>query len=242
MENKKIVGLLLGGMCILLSAGIAIQIRTIKSIGTTSSTNSTENDLRDAVLRAKENYDNLYAEVESAEKALEKERENATQNNSELTKIQENIKTINTELGLTEVTGSGVVIKIDDNNSVPASYVGLYVNPTDLLVHDVDILSVVNELKNAGAEAISVNGQRIVANTVIECDGTVIKINGEKVGAPYEIKAIGMKETLRNVYRVSGYLWNLENVYLLKVNFQTSDNITIPKYTGTYKFNYAKSK
>ena len=51
-----------------------------------------------------------------------------------------------------------------------------------------------------------------------------------------------MKETLRNVYRVSGYLWNLENVYLLKVNFQTSDNITIPKYTGTYKFNYAKSK
>lgn len=242
MENKKIVGLLLGGMCILLSAGIAIQIRTIKSIGTTSSTNSTENDLRDAVLRAKENYDNLYAEVESAEKALEKERENATQNNSELAKIQENIKTINTELGLTEVTGSGVVIKIDDNNSVPASYVGLYVNAADLLVHDVDILSVVNELKNAGAEAISVNGQRIVANTVIECDGTVIKINGEKVGAPYEIKAIGMKETLRNVYRVSGYLWNLENVYLLKVNFQTSDNITIPKYTGTYKFNYAKSK
>ena len=61
MENKKIVGLLLGGMCILLSAGIAIQIRTIKSIGTTSSTNSTENDLRDAVFRAKENYDNLYA-------------------------------------------------------------------------------------------------------------------------------------------------------------------------------------
>lgn len=242
MENKNKIALFLGGMCLLLSAGIAIQVRTIKGIGITTSVNSTENNLRDAVLREKENYDNLYADVEYAEKVLEKERENATQNNSELTEIQNKIKNINTQLGLTEVTGSGVVIKLDDNNSVPSSYIGIYSNANDLLVHDTDVMSVVNELKNAGAEAISVNGQRIVANTVIECDGTVIKINGEKLGAPYEIKAIGMKETLRNVYRVGGYLWNLENYYLLKVSFQTSDNITIPKYTGTYKYNYAQSK
>lgn len=239
MENKKAISLVLGSMCVVLACGIAIQVKTIKNIGTTTSTNDTENQLRDAILRTKEKYDNLYAEVENAEKILEKERENSTQNNSELAKIENDIKTINTQLGLTDVVGQGVIVKLDDSKTISSS---LFANFDDLnkyVIHDSDILEIVNELKNAGAEAISVNGQRVVTNTVIECDGTVIKVNGVKIGAPFEIKAIGMKETLLNIKRLGGYLWNLENRFRLDVSCNSSDNISIPKYTGTYKFNYA---
>ena len=234
MNKKTKISLILGGMCVALSCGIAIQVRTISKIGTTTSRNSTENELRDAILRTKENYDNLYADEEKAEKLLENERKNATENNSELTEIQENIKKLSTELGITEVTGKGVVIKVDD------AIVPSVMDPNSAIVHDTDLISIVNELKNAGAEAISVNEQRIMANTVIECIGTVIKINGQRVGAPFTIKAIGMPELLKNTYRNGGYLRVLEGDRI-QVDFKTSDNITIPKYTGTYKFEYAQT-
>ena len=96
--NKKIkISIILGGMCVALSCGIAVQVRTISKIGTTTSRNSTENELKDAILRTKENYDNLYTDEEKAEKLLENERKSATENNSELTEIQENIKKLSTQ-------------------------------------------------------------------------------------------------------------------------------------------------
>ena len=233
--NKKIkISIILGGMCVALSCGIAVQVRTISKIGTTTSRNSTENELKDAILRTKENYDNLYTDEEKAEKLLENERKSATENNSELTEIQENIKKMSTQLGLTEVTGKGVIIKVDD------AIIQSTFDPNSTIVHDTDLISIVNELKNAGAEARSINDQRIVGTTAIVCDGAVIKINGEKVGAPFTIKAIGMPELLKNTYRNGGYLKALEGDRI-QVDFKTSDNITIAKYSRTYKFEYAQT-
>ena len=237
MLKKEKISLVLGGMCLVLSCGIAIQVRSISNVGTPSSLNTTENNLRDAVLRTKENYDNLYEDVENAEKLLERERNSATENNEELSNLQKEINTLNTQLGLTDVTGKGVIIQLDDAKSVTANWLG---DPNDMIVHDNDIISVVNELKNAGAEAISINGQRIVNTTAITCVGNTVMINGEKVGAPFTIKAIGMPETLKNAYRYGSYLYILENDYFLEVDFKTSENVTIPKYTGTYKFNYTE--
>lgn len=233
MNKKMKISLIIGGMCVALSCGIAIQVKTVSEIGTTTGRNSIENELRDAILKTKENYDNLYSDEEKAEKILENERKSATENNGELTQIQEDIKNLNMQLGLTDVTGKGVVIKVDD------AIIPSILDPNSTIVHDTDLISIVNELKNAGAEAICINEQRIMTNTVIECIGTVIKINGQRVGAPYTIKAIGMPELLRNTYRNGGYLKILEK-YGIQIDFKSSENITIPKYSGTYKFEYAQ--
>lgn len=96
-NNKIIISLILGGMCLLLTYGIAVQIKTTTAIGTVSSTNATENSLRDAVLKSKEKYDNLYKDLENAEKELEKERNSATQNNGELEDLENQIKEENKE-------------------------------------------------------------------------------------------------------------------------------------------------
>ena len=226
MNNKKFISLTLGIMCLILTFGIAIQVKTTNSLGTTVGTNATENELRSAVLKSKEKYDNLYNELEEAEKQLEAERTNVTQNNGELENLENSIKEANKSLGLTDVTGTGVIIE----------------DPNDLLVHDIDLIRLVNELKNAGAEAISVNDQRIVTNTSIECEGSVIKVNGVKIGAPFEIKAIGLPELLSNTDRVGGYLWKMREDWALKAKLKKFDNITIPKYTGVIKYEYAESK
>ena len=181
--NKSKIALILGLMCIVLTCGIVVQVRTIKGTGSTISTNSQENELRDAVLKAKEKYDNLYADVENTENKLEEERTNATQNNTELTDLENEIKNGNKVLGMSEVSGNGIVITINDNQDIALS--NWLADPNLLIVHDADLISVVNELKNAGAEAISINEQRLVTTSSIECDGNIIKVNGESWGTIY---------------------------------------------------------
>jgi len=240
--NKKTISLILGLMCMLLSLGIAVQIKTISGTGTTVSTNTKENELRDAVLKAKEKYDNLYEELERMEHQLEIERTNSTQNNTELEQLENTIKEGNKILGLSEVTGHGLVITVDDNDKMSLN--NWLFDPNWLIVHDTDLINIVNELKNAGAEAISINDQRIVTTSAIECDGNVIKINGEKIGAPFEIKAIGFPETLINIDRFGGTTKILKENRKLNVSVEKMDKekITIPKYSGVMKFEYAESQ
>ena len=241
--NKKIISLILGLMCVLLSYGIAAQIKTINGTGSIMSTNAKENELRDSVLKSKEKYDNLYQKLEEAENQLEVERANSTQNNTELTDLENEIKDGNKILGLSEVTGNGLIITINDNQDISLN--SWFADPNLLVVHDADLISVVNELKNAGAEAISINEQRLVTTSAIECDGNIIKVNGEKIGAPFTIKAIGLPEVLINVDRVGGYLDTLREDRYLKVTVEKMTDkktITIPKYTGVMKFQYAQSK
>lgn len=239
--SKKKISIIIGCMCLILTLGISIQIKTIKSIGTsTTSTNATENELRDEILKTKEKYDNLYEALGEAETKLEKERTNATQNNGDLEELENSIKNGNKVLGLSEVTGEGVIVTLNDNQKISSNtYLG---DPNDLLVHYIDVIRVVNELKNSGAEAISINGQRVVSTTSIECDGNVIKVNNVKIGTPFEIKAIGFPEYLMSLNRYGGYLMYIEENYGIETDIIKSDNITIPKYTGVIKFNYAESK
>lgn len=240
--NEKKISLILGIMCLVLTCGIVVQIKTINGTGTTISTNAKENELRDAVLKAKEKYDNLYASLEDAENRLEVERTNATQNNTELEGLENTIKEGNKILGSSEVTGYGLIITMNDSQKIPLS--SWYADTNLLVVHDTDLMNVVNELKNAGAEAVSINEQRIVTTSAIECDGNVIKVNGEKIGAPFTIKAIGLPEVLISVNRVGGYLDNWKEYRYLDITVSKADKekITIPKYTGIMKFEYAESK
>mgnify|MGYP003301711283 CR=1 FL=1 len=237
--NKKSISLILGLMCMALTFGIAVQIKTVNGTGTTVSTNSKENELRDAVLKAKEKYDNLYEDLERMESQLEAERTNSTQNNTELAELENTIKEGNKVLGLSEVTGDGIIITLNDSQTN-----NWYMDPNELIVHDIDLIKIVNELKSVGAEAISINGQRIITTSAIECDGNVIMINGEKIGAPFEIKAIGFPETLININIFGGYVYHLREERSLEVTVAKSDKekITIPKYSGVIKYEYLQSQ
>lgn len=236
MTNKKNIALVLGIMCFALTVGICIQVKTVKNTSSVVSQNYEENNLRAEVLKYKEKYDNLLRETEKIDNELQQEIEKATENNSELEEAKNQINEGNKMIGLTEVNGSGVIITVADSD-IDANTV---LNANDLLVHDSDILKIVNELKNAGAEAISINGQRVIITTPIICGGNIININGEKIGSPFEIKAIGSPEALANLSRPGGWLNKMEDRGI-KINLKKSNNIDIPKYSGVLNFKYLKS-
>jgi len=238
--NKKGISISLGVMCIILSFMIVVQINTVsKSISLIDPTFA-ENDLRNEVLKWKERYDNSYKSLEKAEKELEKERTKATQNTTNSETKEEELKIGNIILGLTDVNGKGVTITLKDNQSVTADTIGMTDDIRNYVVHDIDILSVVNELKNAGAEAISINEQRIIPTSSITCAGNVAQINGEKVGAPFVIKAIGDVDGLYDALsRPGGYIEALNRDGII-TTIKKSNSIFINKYNGIINYKYSK--
>lgn len=237
MTNNKVSSLVLGIMCFALTACICIQIKTVQNTSSTVSQNYEENNLRAEVLKYKEKYDNQIKEIEKIDQQLQEKLEIATENNSELEDSKNQINDGNKIIGLSEVNGPGVIITVADSDIDPDTVL----NPNNLLVHDKDILKIVNELKNAGAEAISINDQRVIATTSIICGGNVININGERIGSPFTIKAIGLPETLANLSRPGGYLSILEQDNKLNVSLKKSNDITISKYSGVLNFKYLSS-
>ena len=238
--NKKQIGVILGIVCLLLTTAIIVQVKTIKHSGIETNATFSEDSLRDEVLRWKEKSDNASEELSKVEKELEKQRTKATQNDENSKSNEEEIKVSNAVLGLSDVTGEGVEITLQDNQDVTTETatndISYYV------VHDIDILSVVNELKNAGAEAISINGERIINTTSITCAGNVAQINGEKVGAPFIIRAIGDSETLYEALnRPGGYIELLNDSGIVS-NIKKSNNISIQKYKGAINFKYMKDE
>lgn len=236
MNNIKSTSIILGIMCFLLTAGIYIQINTVKNSGTSVAKTTAENGLRDSVLRMKQRYENTYKILEEKEDELNSLIEDVAQNDDTIKSQNEELNKLNKIIGFTKVQGEGVIVTLDDGKPPENSLL-----VSDYLVHDYDLIFVVNALFNAGAEAVSINGVRIVSTTGITCAGNIIKINDEKVGAPFKIKAIGSQDRFYGALKMpGGYLDNLEDAGV-KVDVKKEDSITIDRYAGVYKFEYSNS-
>lgn len=134
----------------------------------------------------------LNREYSDLSKKLGKYEGSGQGNKSVLDTLNNELKDTKLFYGYSTVYGPGIKITINDRHQ------NIYDNPDVMfdITHNWDLLYLVNDLKNAGAEAISINGKRIVGNTSITCEGLVIMVNGEYIVPPFEISAIGDPEAL----------------------------------------------
>lgn len=146
--------------------------------------------------------------------------------------IKKEIDQLKSQAGLTKVEGPGIVITLDDQEKARTVK-----DPENYLIHYSSILYIVNDLRSAGAEAISVNDDRIIATTDIRCAGSIILVNTHRLAPPYEIKAIGDQQKLEDMVRTGEYT-TLE-LGKFPVTLKRQNLITIPAYQGSYTFNYA---
>jgi uncharacterized protein YlxW (UPF0749 family) len=237
--NKKVISLTIGAICFILVLAIVIQVKTIKNTNSiVNYTLSNNNDLRDDLLRWKEKYDSVNTEVTKAEKKLEETRQLAIQNSPDSIKKERELNINNTALGLTDVSGQGVIVTLKDNQGVTNENIGITDDIRSYLVHDANLREIVRKLKISGAEAISINDERIVNDTSIICSGNVIRVNDKKVSSPFEIKAIGSPELLYG--NLDETITRLNNSGII-VDIKKQDNVKINKYDGVINFNYAKT-
>ncbi|HSI68156.1 MAG TPA: DUF881 domain-containing protein [Planococcus sp. (in: firmicutes)] len=102
-------------------------------------------------------------------------------------------------LGVKAIEGEGLRLTLQDGDYSTKS-----VNPNDYIVHESHVFQVINELYISGAQAISVNGQRLNSNSTIVCTGPVITVDGNQFPAPFIIEAIGDSDVLASSLKLSG--------------------------------------
>ena len=149
---------------------------------------------------------------------------------------QEIVSELKIQACATALEGEGVIVKMDDSTRAAKSGE----NPNLYLIHDDDILRVINELKAAGAEAISINGQRLIATSEIRCAGPTLSVNNVRSSPPYEIHAVGDKKSLENSITMRGGVAETLKVWGIQLEVTASDDVYIPPFKGTFKRTYGK--
>lgn len=218
----------LGILGMVLTIGICVQLKTINAADISGTLKLSDSNLKKSLLQWKEKYEESNRKLESTDNELLNLR-NTISNLEQDVEVQEKIQKYETILGMTDVSGEGIIITLADNNKIGSNNSFYSLSSENYLVHDGNLVSIVNELKSANAEAISINGKRIVDSTCITCAGNVIQINGEKVGSPFEIKAIGSKDHLYGeLSKNGGTIYKLKK-YGVITNIKKVDKVEIQK-------------
>lgn len=137
--------------------------------------------------------------------------------------------------GLLPVTGPGIRLVLDDSSSKPPKPDGV-----QAAVRAEDLLKVVNELWAAGAEAIAINDQRIIAQTDISDAGSALLINRQRVASPFQIQAIGPSASLQKALTLKGGVLEYLQFFGIHATISKLPAIEIPAYTGRVEFHHAR--
>lgn len=236
MNLKKNIIILL--VCFLLSFLFVIQIRSLQD-NYGHVTLKTITDLQKSIDAERQEVSDLKRLIKQSEEKL-LEYKVALEEEGSIKEVVENeLNTAEKFLGMTDVEGPGIILKLSDSER--DLFEGQ--NPNDIIVHDLDVLIILNDLKVAGAEVLSINGQRIINTSEIKCTGPTITINNYTYAQPFIIKAIGDPTTLDAAIKAPNtYARNLEEVYGLVVESQVSERVRISRYQDDITLNYTSSR
>jgi uncharacterized protein YlxW (UPF0749 family) len=151
--------------------------------------------------------------------------------------LKEELEKARLAAGLIAISGPGIEVTLNDSNVVvkPGENPNLYV------LHDEDVLSVLNELRAAGAEALAINGQRLLATSEIRCVGPTILTNKSyRLTPPFVISALGNQENMINALQMRGGIIEQLKFWGIQISVRRSDNLTIPAYAGSIRYEYAR--
>lgn len=228
-KGKFTITITIGIMCFILTMLIFMQVKTISQTNISELEIMRESELKTEITSLKTKHEEVVTKIqETNEKILE--YENAAIEGEEASELLEKeLKETQDLLGKNAVTGEGIIIQMSNMGSSK--------------INAGDLLNLVNTLKNAGAEAISINEQRIVYDTyIVNINGTnYITINGEYIVSPYTIKAIGNTTYLESSVAQKNYGYiDTQIAEGKQVTWERATNINIPAYNKSLDFEYVK--
>ncbi|MGL5329769.1 MAG: DUF881 domain-containing protein [Peptostreptococcaceae bacterium] len=208
----------------LLGIFIAIYLKSINS-NNTYITLEQKRELEDEISKTKLNIEKLKKIELEYEKKLESYKDVFEDENKSLQELmQKEIESLKEISGYEQLIGSGVKITIKDSERALSKGE----NPNDLIVHDIDILRILNDLKKSGAKGISINGERVLPNSQIKCSGATITVNKTTYGQPFIIEAIGDKKSLvASINSPESYANLLRDVYGIYINIEEVNEMVL---------------
>ena len=233
MKDKIKKGKITITICIGLTAFILVfvmstQIKTVKETDITGIEIMRETELRAELASWKGKYNEVSVKVQDVQNKINEYTNQINNNDGVASLLNEEITEAYMYAGLSDVVGQGIVITLSDNES--------------RTIDAIDLVLLVNELRAAGAEAISINSERVIYKTeIVDISTKYILVNGVRIQGPYVIKAIGDKKYLESSISIkNGYIDEMK-ADNKSIEYIVNDSIIIPKYNHSVEFEKAKN-
>lgn len=227
MKGKITMTISIACTALILTMIMFTQFKTVEETDITALETMRETELRTELASWKEKYEEMEIQIEERDLKIEEYKQELENDETASTLLENEIKEAEAYLGYKSLQGEGIVVTLQDNEWYNIEY--------------YDLLKLVNELNNAGAEAISINDERIIAMTdITSVKYRIILVNARKISGPYFVKAIGDKKYLESALTIKGgYIDEIKNNGK-DIQYTIEDNIVVPAYEGNQKFEYAR--
>lgn len=228
-KGKITVTITMAIACFALAMIMCMQFKIVRETDITSIETMREEELRTELASWKQMYSEAETQYEEKLAKLNEYKQNQ-QSSEEAAKLVENdLEKINMYLGKTNVVGEGIIITL--KNSVE-----------DDCISAEDLLKIVDYLKLAGAEAISINNERIInTSEIVDISiNSIIFVNQQRILAPYTLKAIGDPSKLESTLLGNGgYVDFLRNLGF-DIKIERNNKVKINRYTKDIGYKYVK--
>ena len=241
MKGKGTIAVVAGLVCFSFVLVMFIQFKTVKQTDITSIETMREAELRDELASWRSKYEETAKKLEETNIKINEYTKTSADEKNAKNLLALELSQARTNLGLTDVVGEGVIVTLKDNDSMPKDDLEIY----DRRISVYDLLQLFNELKLAGAEAIEINGIRIVNKSDISLIvDSFIQIDGNRLNSPYIVKAIGDQTALKGslTQKKSGYIDKTIKPYDKIATIETSNQIQISKYNKDWNLKYIEGE
>lgn len=212
--------IIIGIMCFILIYVMFMQFKVVNETDITSLKSKRESELREELSSWEDKYEETNNQLQEANAKLSEYKNKITDNQAASDLLDKELKETEMNIGKTDVQGEGIVITLKDNTTT---------------VRAEDLIKLMNELKSAEAEAISINDKRITNLTEIADVDSFIVVNGERLSSPFTIKVIGNQKYLESGLTAKGGFADSMQSKGKSISIAEDKDIQITKYNGTFE-------
>lgn len=227
MKAKITLSICMGFTALILTMVMFTQFKTVDQTDITAIETMRETELRTELTSWKTKYEDIETKIEERDSKINEYKQELNNGANSLQILEGEVKEAENHLGYTDLQGQGIIVTLKD---------------TEIFnVENYELIKLVNELNIAGAEAISINDQRVVNTSDITLiNNRIILVNTKKISGPYTVKAIGDKQYFESALTIKGGYIDEIKASGLDIEYKVEDNIVIPAFDGELSFNYAK--
>lgn len=222
-------------VCLVVGWLLALQIRSTGNF-TAVVPDLRTSEMRVLLMDALRQNEELERELDALQDELRALESAATKGEGALERLHRELENARMLAGIAEVEGRGLTVTINDSKRTAQAAE----DPALFIVHDEDLLKIVNVLRASGAEAISINGQRLLSTSEIHCAGPSISVNNVRIAAPFVITAIGDNAALESALRMRGGVIEALSYFGLEIEVKSHDRVSVPGFTRPLRFDWIR--